>query len=281
MKKLSLSVLACFAVLAPGSLYGQDALKKSANEIARELANPNTPLASLNFKSQFRWFDGSLPGAGDQSGFTFLAQPSFPFALDNGDQVFFRPAFPVIFDQPVFNPNTAKFESESGIGDLAFDLSYSPKADNGLLYAFGIISSLPTATNGLGTGHWTLGPEILLGKITEDYVVGIFPNHQWDVAGWGDNPVNLTSIQLFGTLLPGGGWSIGTAPIITYDWNSDQWNIPLNLTIGKTVIWNDQPWKIGAELNYYVESSNSFRAEWMFGINISPVVENILAKIFD
>ena len=33
----------------------------TAEEAAKELANPNTPLASLNFKSQFRWFDGDLP----------------------------------------------------------------------------------------------------------------------------------------------------------------------------------------------------------------------------
>lgn len=29
----------------------------TADEVAKELANPNTPLASLNFKNQFRWFE--------------------------------------------------------------------------------------------------------------------------------------------------------------------------------------------------------------------------------
>ena len=40
----------------------------SANEIAKSLANPNTPLATLNFKNQFRFFRGDLPGAADVFG---------------------------------------------------------------------------------------------------------------------------------------------------------------------------------------------------------------------
>ena len=288
--KLSSTIAVCcsfLALLSPSD--AQDALDdlasnnsttRSAAEIAKDLANPNSPLASLNFKNQFRWFEGTLPGADDQFGYTLLAQPTFPFKLDSGDQVIFRPAIPIIGDQPVYDPVSRGFKSESGLGDLAFDLIYAPKADNGLLYGFGLISSIPIATNDLGLKQWTLGPEFVLGKITDAYVYGIFPSHQWDIAGWGDNQVNLTSIQLFGTLLPGDGWSIGSAPICTYDWTSEQWTVPLNLNVGKTVIWNDTPWKISAEANYYIEKPDTFAAEWMVGITISPVVENFLAKLF-
>jgi hypothetical protein len=287
MKKLS--ILAGLVSLASCPLYAQDSPRvieeqadqvKSADELAKELANPNTPLASLNFKNQFRWFEGNLPGADGEFGYTILAQPAFPFALSNGDQMFFRPALPIIIDQPMFNAAKGGFDSESGLGDIAFDLAYAPKADNGMLYAFGLISALPTATNDLGRDQWTLGPEFLIGKITNDYVIGLFPNHQWDVAGGGDTSVNLTTIQLFGTLLPGGGWSVGTGPIMTYDCNREQWNIPVNLNIGKTVIWRETPWKLSVEVNYYVEKSDAFGAEWMVGLNFTPVVENVLANLF-
>ena len=77
------------------------AAKPSADEIAKELANPNTPLASLTFKLQHRSFTGDLPDADDQDGTTLLFQPTFPFNLDNGDKVIFRPAIPYQFDQPV------------------------------------------------------------------------------------------------------------------------------------------------------------------------------------
>ena len=77
------------------------AAEPSAEEIAKSLANPNTPLASQTFKFQYRLFEGELPDADDQSGTTVLYQPSFPFKLDIGATLFFRPAFPIVLDQPV------------------------------------------------------------------------------------------------------------------------------------------------------------------------------------
>ncbi len=253
--------------------------QKSAEEIAKELANPNTALATLNFKLQFRGFEGNLPGANSQSGTTVLFQPSLPFPLDSGDLLLFRPAIPLIVDQPVFQGGS--FDGESGIGDIVFDLAYAPKRDDGLLVAYGIISSLPTATeDSLGSDRFTLGPEYLIGKLTSEYVIGAFPNHQWDIGGSGNKSISLTSVQLFGTILPGGGWNYGTNPIITYDWKTDQATIPLNFNFGKTIIRGSTPWKLSMELNYYIEQADAFGPEWMIGFNISPVVKNGLVDWF-
>lgn len=251
----------------------------SASELAAELSNPNTAVATLNFKNQFRWFDGDLPDAGSQSGYTLLFQPVLPFVLESGAKVIWRPAIPMVFDQPVFRAG-GQFSGESGLGDIAFDLAYAPKTEGGLLLAYGLIASMPTATNDLGSDRWTLGPELLLGKVTPEYVAGIFPNHQWDIGGSGNKDINLTNTQLFYTYLPGGGWSVGSAPTVTYDWTTDQWTIPLQLNVGKTVIRDGRPWKFSVELNYYVERPDSFGPEWMLSLNIAPVVGNGLASWF-
>ncbi len=273
--KFSVKVLFGLALSISMGALAQD---KTADEIAKELANPNTPLATLNFKFQFREFEGALPGANDQSGTTILFQPSLPFPLENGDLVLFRPAIPIIADQPVFDG--VGFDGESGIGDIAFDLAYAPKNDSGLLIAYGFIASLPTASNDLGSDRYTLGPEFLIGKVTAGYVIGAFPNHQWDIGGSGDKSINLTSVQLFGTIIPGGGWSYGSSPTITYDWETEQATIPLNFNFGKTVILGSTPWKLGMELNYYLEQADTFGPEWMIGFNISPVVKNSLVDWF-
>jgi hypothetical protein len=253
----------------------------SATELAAELSNPNTAVATLTFKNQFRWFEGDLPNADDQSSYTLLFQPALPFALDSGDKIIWRPAIPIVVDQPVFDPSTGGFEGETGLGDIVFDLAYAPKTDSGLLLAYGLITSLPTATNdALGTDRWTLGPEILIGMVNPKYIVGIFPSHQWDIAGSGDIDINLTSIQAFYTYLPGGGWNVGTAPIITYDWEAEQWTVPLQINAGKTVVLKGRPWKFSMELNYYIEKADSFGPEWMLSLNIAPVVKNGLARLF-
>lgn len=191
-----------------------------------------------------------------------------------------RPAVPLLIDNPVINTTTGEFEGEPGLGDIAFDLSYVPKTEPSLMIAYGFITSLPTATNNLGSDNWTLGPEFLIGKLNPKYVLGFFPNHQWDVAGSGKADINLTTIQLFATYLPGGGWSIGSAPIMTYDWNSEQWTVPLQINAGRTIIAKGRPWKLSAELNYYVERADAFGPEWMLSFNIAPVVKNGMASWF-
>lgn len=256
-------------------------MAQSADEAAKELANPNTALASLTFKLQHRIFEGDLPNADDQNGTTLLFQPALPFPLDNGDKIIFRPAIPIITDQPVFDLTHMDFDGESGIGDIAFDLAYAKTSEDGILTAYGVIASLPTASDdSLGTDRYTLGPEFLIGKITNKYVIGAFPNHQWDIGGSGDVDINLTTVQLFGTYLPEGGWNVGSSPIISYDHISEEWTVPINFQFGKTVIAGGRPWKLGMEFNYYVEQPDNFGPEWMIGINITPVVKNGLADWF-
>lgn len=256
------------------------AVEPSADEVAKALANPNTPLAKLTTKIQYRTFDGSLPNASSQSSATLLLQPSFPFALSNGDVVFFRPAIPIIFGQPTINASGG-FNSKTGLGDIGFDLAYGrTNKETGLLTALGMVATLPTASpNALGGRNFNIGPEVLIGLIKAKYVIGAFPNHQWKVAGNGV-ATSLTTVQLFANLLPGKAWVVGTAPIMNYDWNNEQWNIPLNLTLGKTYVLGGRPWSFSFEANYFVEASEVFGQEWFVGFSASPVVKNVLAGLF-
>ncbi len=261
----------------PGGEGG--AAAPSASEMAAELSNPNTAVATLTLKAQYRIFEGDLPAADDQSGTLLLFQPGLPFVFDSGAKIIWRPAIPILLDQPVPDAGGG-FSGEAGLGDIAFDLAYAPKVEPGKLLGFGVFASLPTATNDLGSDRWTLGPEILLGKATKKYVLGTLTNHQWSVGGSGDADISLTTIQLFYTAIRGGGWTVGSGPSITYDWEADQWTVPLQINAGKTVIWNGRPWKLGGEINYYVEKADAFGPEWMLSFSVAPVVKNKLADWF-
>ena len=257
---------------------------KSADEVARELANPNNSLASLTFKNQFRWYKGDLPDADDQSNYTLLFQPVFPFSLEptaSGAKanLFVRPAFPLLVDQPVpgLNGGKVEFEGVSAIGDIGFDIGYGVTEPNGLLWAVGMVGTLPTATDSDVAGkQWRLGPEALFAKFEKWGLYGIFPSHQWDVAGWSDDAYSTSQLQLFLKFLPGGGWNVGSSPIMNYDWEAEEWTIPLNLTVGKTIKIGNTPVKLELEANYYVEQPDAFGPEWMIGFNITPVVPNFI-----
>ena len=260
--------------------------QKSADEIAKELANPNASLAKLEFENQFTWYKGDLPDADDQSNYTLLFQPIFPFTLEptaSGAKAnfFFRPAIPFLVDQPVPSSKNGEFDFEdvSAIGDTGFDTMYGVTEKNGLLWALGGIGTLPTATDSdVAGGQFRLGPEILLAKFTKWGILGIFPGHQWDVAGWNDDYYSATKTQFFLVALPGGGWSIGTTPTIYYDWRAEDWTIPLHFKIGKTVIHDKMPVKYEIEINYFVEQPDEFGPEWLISLNITPVVSNFIEQ---
>ena len=164
---------------------------KSNDEIARELANPNNSLASLKFRNEYRWYTDDLPGADNQDNYTLLFQPVFPFSLPapsgGGKANFFvRPAFPLVVEQPV--PSATGFGGVTALGDIGFDAVYGVTEPNGLLWAVGMVGTLPTATDSDVAGkQLRLGPEGFVAQFEYWGLYGVFPSHQWNVAGWGDS----------------------------------------------------------------------------------------------
>jgi hypothetical protein len=277
------------AATAPLLCMAQSALTlqaeaMSVDDVARELANPNNSLASLTFKNQFRWYAGDLPGAGDQDNYTLVFQPVFPFTLaptasGGKANLFVRPGIPVVFRQPV--PTATGWDRVTALGDIGFDVGYGVTEKNGLLWAFGMVGTLPTATNSEVAGkQLRLGPEALFARFEKWGLYGIFPSHQWSVAGWADKGFSNTQIQAFLMFLPGDAWNVGSTPIMNYDWKARQWSVPLNLTVGRTVTFGNTPVKLAVELNYYVAGPDAFGPKWMLGLNITPVVPNFVEGWF-
>ena len=270
MNKLTLTVL--FLALSSSMAYAEDDVKEQslAEKAAKELANPNTAYASLNIKLQH---NGGYDGGGSSS--TMVFQPTLPFPMEGGDKVIFRPAVSFI-------DNDLNANQESGVSDISFDLAYAPKTAPGTIAAVGVIASLPTGSDGFSSEQYAVGPEFLVGKVSEQRVIGAFPNHLVGVAGDGvdEKRINKTSAQLFWVEMLGGGWTLGSSPTFTYDWTNDQAEIPLNLSVTKTTVIGGRPWKFGLEANYYLEKDEKTRPDFMIGFNITPVVENKLAGLF-
>jgi len=125
-------------------------------------------------------------------------------------------------------------------------------------------------------GQWRAGPEAVIAKLSKKGIIGAFPSHQWDVTGWKDNAYSVTSCQFFLTATPGGGWAVGTQPTLSYDWKSEEWTIPLHLTVSKTVIMGAHPFKFELELNYYVDQPDAFGPDWLVSLNVTPIVSNFV-----
>jgi len=208
--------------------------------------------------------------------------PLQPTASGGKANLFVRPAFPLMVDQPVPTVINGQpgFEDVTALGDIGFDIGYGVTEKSGLLWAYGMVGTLPTATKSEVAGkQLRLGPEALFAKFEKWGLYGAFPSHQWNVAGWSNTPYSTSQLQLFLKFLPGGGWAVGTTPIMDYDWRTKEWSIPLNVTTSKTIKLGDIPLKLELEVNYYVARPDVFGPKWMIGFNITPVVHNFLVDL--
>ena len=155
----------------------------SADEIARQLADPNSVLGSLNFNLDHITYKGDLPGASDQSATRLTFQPILPYPISDTSNFYFRPAVPVVISQDV--PTAGGFDNKGvELGDIGFDAAVGKSLPGGYVVIGGVVGTLPTATDdALGLDQWLLGPEVAIGKVAKWGVLGLLVSHQWDVAG--------------------------------------------------------------------------------------------------
>lgn len=291
MQKFSITAVltgVVFAFSGMSSAYAGEAdpasQSKSAEEIAKELANPASSLASISMNLQYTTYDGDLPGASDQDSMSFIFQPVLPFPVgDKGRNIIVRPAVPVLFDQPVFKAATGTWESaDTNLADIGFDVVYAgttmTSKGNGYLSGFGLAGTLPTATDDdVGGDQWRFGPEVFGGLVKPWGVVGALASHQWDVGGSNNTSFSTTSIQYFYAYAIGNGMQIASGPLITYDWQADSddaWTVPLGIGLSKTKIIGKTPWKFQGQIQYYAAQSDPFGPEWLFKFTATPVIQN-------
>lgn len=251
----------------------------SAEEIAAELSNPNTPLGTLNTNFDYITYDGDLAGASDQSAFKITLQPSLPYPLGGGTNFFVRPAIPIIIDQPVPEAGGG-FESKGvELGDIGFDasLGFSFKKEAGLnVVIAGMAGTLPTATDdALGLDQWLLGPELGFFMVRKWGVLGIIASHQWDVAGESSFDTSITGGQYIYSFNLKGGWQFFSGPSWSYNHKADSgnaWTLPAGIGLAKTSILKGRPWKFSVQYWNYVKSPDAFGPEHQIRFVVGPVV---------
>ena len=263
--------LTTLALALPVSALAQG-VGPNIDELAKRLSNPGDANATLNFKFEYRTFDGDLPGADDQDSLTATFQPVFPFVLENGNNLIFRPAFSYVLDQPISSPSG--FSDLSQFGDIPYDLLYSWN-NNGWTFGAGVVGLIPTGS-GISSDNWLLGPSALAVKTQDWGVWGFFPFHNEKVGGSGPD-VSITSLQYFLFYGLGNGWQIGTGPTITYDWNADSdnaWTVPFGVQVAKTPAIGKQLIKLNVGIEKNLIAPDAFASDWKATFTFSPVISN-------
>ena len=273
MKRMTLLILLLLFLFLTISISAQEKTKKTADEIARELSNPVGSLASMVFQGTWSQWDGSLPGASDQSTGALIFLPTLPFKVAGGNLII-RPSFPVV-GVPTINTE-GQWEKKYGFGDIVLIANWGKMEKSGLLWSFGATSVFPTAAEGLGSDQFQLGPAAIIGLLKDWGVIGGFWQHWWGLnPAEGEEAVNIGNIQLFYWFGIGNGWQVGGSPIPTanYATGADtKITFPINLGVAKTFMFGTIPLKATVQGQYFITRPESVGPSWGIFFQITPVI---------
>lgn len=225
--------------------------------------NPIASATSLNIQNEYI---GNLSDI-DESGNILNLRAIQPFSL--GGEWVARATLPV-----VTLPTPPDLDSETGIGDFnVFALKLIDVGRPTVTVGFGPSLTVPSATNdALGNGTWNAGLANVLFNFTN-------PRFQWGyLAVWetdfakqrddaGD--VNRAFFQPFGILQMGDGWYLRSTGVWNYDFETDNYSMPVGLGLGRVIITEPAVLNVFFEPQVAVATEGPGQREWgaFFGIN--------------
>lgn len=237
----SLGLLAFLASTAQAQEHNADAL-------AKQLSNPVAALISVPL--QLNWDDGY---ALDGEKWLLNVQPVIPMSLTDDWNLISRTVLPFVDQHDVIN-----LDSQSGLGDTVQSLFFSPKAPtaSGWIWGAGPVLLLPTASDDLlGSEKWGAGPTaVVLKQTATGWTYGALANHIWSFAGEDDrDDVNATFLQPFLAKGLGKGRTVSLNTESTYDWEHEQWTVPVNLMYTQVLKIGQQLVSVGGGARAYAE----------------------------
>jgi hypothetical protein len=251
--------------------------EESASELNRKLTNPVSSIWSIS--NQFNNFE--LNNGHWNNNWNF--QPVLPVSLTKDLNLISRPVMPFYNIVP-HETAPGQFERDAGLGDLTLLELLSPANSGNWVLGAGPTAIFPTATSHFtGQGKWQLGPSVVVGYLTRQFFIGVFPQQWWSIGGEHGRPdTNQMNLQPIVTIFFGEGWSIGYSGNILADWTApseDVWTVPVGLGLGKVVKLGRLPVKIQLAVQYMPVHPRIFGQEWNVQVSVTPVIPKLIKGV--
>jgi hypothetical protein len=174
-------------------------------------------------------------------------KPVLPFKLTENYDLIIRTIAPAYERTPTRNFNSVLAGHYiNGWGDINPTFFITPDKFESILIGLGPTFFIPSSTNDryIGTGKWSIGPELVMYYMPKNWVIGFLSYNIWSIAGDAQRPaVNAFQFQYLISYVFDKGWFVSSNPTISANWKSpgnQQWVVPFGGGIGRTIKWNQQ-----------------------------------------
>ena len=228
--------------------------EQSAEALAKKLANPVAALISVPFQLNY---DADIGPLDEGERWTLNIQPVVPLSIGEDWNLISRTILPVISQDDIF-PGAG---SQDGIGDILQSLFFSPKAptDSGWIWGVGPVLLFPAGSDDLlTTDKWGAGPTAVALRQQGPLTYGLLTNHVWSYAGEDERAdVNATFIQPFFFYTTKTAVSFILQTETSYDWEAEQWSVPIHLIVTKVSKLGGQMFSWGGGVRYWADSPDN------------------------
>jgi hypothetical protein len=197
---------------------------------------------------------------------TLNFQPVIPISLGKDWNVISRTILPLMYQDDVIEGS-----DQFGLGDTTQSLFFSPKEPwpFGIVWGVGPVLFLPTGTRELlSAERWGAGPTAVVLKQAGGWTIGALANHIWSFAGDDDrDDVDSTFLQPFVNYSTKRGTSFILNTESTYDWEHDEWSVPINAGVTQVLKLGGQRIQIGLQGRYWAETPRG-GPDWGFRLPI-------------
>ena len=225
----------------------------SAGDVAKKLANPVAAMISLPIQGNYQ----PNMGANDNgSQWLTNVQPVIPIEINDDWNIISRTIIPLISK----DTGIAGEDRINAVGDIVQSAWVSPKAltENGWIWGAGAAFLIPSDSE-LSAKKWGAGPTGLALKQDGPWTYGGLFNHIWSVGGSDTvtSNVNQTFMQPFLTYITPEAVTIALNTETTYDWENEQWTVPVNLAVTKVMTIGSQIVSVGGGVTYWAEAPDN------------------------
>ena len=292
IKKTIVILALAVACMKPGAAQIKDATAQeqpaaenvSAADASKEAANPLASVWLMQIQQNNNWIGMSAKdGNRVQSNLQF--QPLMSVKLTDDWNLITRPVLQLVDSTPL--PQQAgQMTRVNGFGDtvLALAASPGPRLVGHWLLAAGPTFIFPTATNSLlGQNTWQVGPAAAVGYEGKNFITYVFPQQWFSVGGDGQRTSHMLLYYAFVRVFQN-GWSIGTNPDMTVDWEASRGNrvaFPVGLQVGKLHKIGVLPVKFEVQAQYYAVHPQIFGPKWNLQLQMTPILPGLIKhKVF-